>query len=385
MTVGIVFPEAFSLWRFHRGLLENLLRNGCEVYVLCPPGDYMEEIKGLGVVFLPIEMYRFIDPLQDVRLLFQLYRLFRLYRFEVVHTFAIKLNIYGAIAARLAGIKTVLSSVIGCGFFNTPVSSFRLRVARLMINILARLTGRLVDRTWFVNPDDLALFVSKGYVPSTRAVLVRSAGVSVSEFHPSAVGEDLLESIRRELALTPSDRVVLMVVARFIWSKGIREFVEASEIVGRSLPEAKFLLVGAVDEGSPDNVPGSFFESKLRPNFQVLAFRQDIKPLLAIADVVCLPSYYGEGVPTILLEAAAMGCPLVATDSVGCREVVEDGKNGYLVPVKDASAVAHAIESVLCAQDRRQEFGRYSRSKAEREFDEKLVNTEVWKRLYEAS
>ena len=209
MRIGIVFPEAFSLWRFHRGLLEELLGHGCEVYVLCPPGECMDQIKSLGVVFLPVEMYRFLNPLKDLRFILRLYRLFRRYRFDIVHTFTIKQNIYGTLAARIAGVRTVLSSVLGAGFFNTPVASLQVRVARFMIHVLLRISGRLVTRVWFVNPDDLQFFLRKGYVSPEKCVLVRSGGVSVTEYDPATVPAGQRERTWQERALAPDEPTVL--------------------------------------------------------------------------------------------------------------------------------------------------------------------------------
>jgi glycosyltransferase involved in cell wall biosynthesis len=164
-----------------------------------------------------------------------------------------------------------------------------------------------------------------------------------------------------------------MVVARQCWSKGVREFAESAARVSQQLKTARFLLVGPPDPKSPEAVPDEFLQQQLGPAFQWITFSSHIREILHRSDIVVLPSYYREGVPIVLLEALAMGKPIITTDNVGCRETVEDGVNGLLVPVKDVAALTSAIATLAKDRDLRDRFGRQSRIIAERDFDQRAV------------
>jgi N,N'-diacetylbacillosaminyl-diphospho-undecaprenol alpha-1,3-N-acetylgalactosaminyltransferase len=171
--------------------------------------------------------------------------------------------------------------------------------------------------------------------------------------------------------------------ARAYWSKGVGEFVMAAQMLsGRS--NLVCLLAGAAENG-PDAVPPAYLDAHRSTVFRWLGFRQDVRELIALADIVVLPSYYPEGVPKSLLEAMAMGKPIITTDNRGCREVVEDGKNGFMIPIKDAKALAEAISRLLDDRQMQVVFGAYSRTKASREFDETIVAEQVLTRLYRLS
>jgi N,N'-diacetylbacillosaminyl-diphospho-undecaprenol alpha-1,3-N-acetylgalactosaminyltransferase len=173
-----------------------------------------------------------------------------------------------------------------------------------------------------------------------------------------------------------------MMVARIVWSKGVKEFIEASTLVSQTCPNVRFLLVGPLDPGSPDEIPSSYVEQHLSPHFTWLGFQQDVKSILALADIVTLPSYYQEGIPRVLLEAMAMQKPIITTDNVGCREVVDDGMNGFLVPTQNVMALASAIQTLVKDESCRLRFGLHSRRKVQAEFDESLITEEVLTKLY---
>jgi N,N'-diacetylbacillosaminyl-diphospho-undecaprenol alpha-1,3-N-acetylgalactosaminyltransferase len=172
-------------------------------------------------------------------------------------------------------------------------------------------------------------------------------------------------------------------VARMIWAKGIKEFVEASKILKDRMPHVKFVLVGPKEEGIDDAVPESYLtESERSENFIWTGFRNDVKDLYAISDLAVLPSYYREGgYPRALTEPMAMGKPVITTDNVDCRSTVEHGRNGYLVPIKNAKALADAIEILMNDDKKRERFGQYSRLKAVKEYDEKIIVQQVIKKF----
>jgi glycosyltransferase involved in cell wall biosynthesis len=203
-------------------------------------------------------------------------------------------------------------------------------------------------------------------------VLIPGEGVDLETFSPSAVPPERRAALRSELGLGPDNHVVLM-VGRMLRHKGVLEFVEAARRVRAACPGAVFVLVGPSDEGNPARIPSEKLQAwESEGAVRYLGMRGDVRDLMAVADVVVLPSYR-EGIPRVLIEAAAMGRPLVATDVPGCREVVRNGVNGFLVPARDAVALAEAIEFILKNPKLRAEFGAASRQLAEERFSDQRV------------
>jgi N,N'-diacetylbacillosaminyl-diphospho-undecaprenol alpha-1,3-N-acetylgalactosaminyltransferase len=379
MKVAINTPRDFDIWKFHTGLIEALRARNIEVAVICSPGEYRERVQSLGVIYIPVELERFVNPVSDIKLLWSFYHIFRREKFDIVHNHTHKPNIYGTLAAKLAGVRTVLGSIHGLGSVFNEVPGLKRRALKCMTMSLYAFAFRFVDRVQFLNPDDLNFFVSSRMLSRDKALFIKSIGVSLGEYTPELVDPTVLENLRAELGIDHTTRVVTM-VARAYWSKGVREFVTAAETIG-AIHRTKFLLAGPTESG-PDAVPLAYLKQHESETFHWLNFRDDIRELLALSDVVVLPSYYPEGVPRSLLEAMAMGKPIVTADSVGCREVVEEGRNGYLVPVRDGQALAKAIGDLLGDGRKRERFGHYSRMKVEAEFDEQLVVDRTLKLLY---
>ena len=381
MKIALVYSDDFSIWHFRKGLIKALKEKNCDVYAISTPGEYVELIEGLGAVHIPVNMDRFISPVKDCKFLRELYKIFREENFDIVHNFTIKPNIYGAISARLAGIKTVVGSVTGLGAAFGKQPGLKIRTLQPLVKKLYWLGCKLSDRVWFQNEDDLTFFTSSNIISKEKAVLIRSSGINLEEYSLRSVDKDKVAELRRELGGDNSTKFVTL-VARAIWSKGIKEFIEISEILRKDYASVKFLLVGEVEKGSPGSVSEEYLKEKESENFQWLGFRKDIKEVLALSDLVVLPSY-SEGVPRVLLEAMAMEKPIITTDNVGCKEVVDEGKNGYLVPIKNSKALADAVEVLLNDDDKRKRFGQHSRVKVGAEFDEKKVVEKILTQLYE--
>lgn len=386
MKIALVSPDFHSIWVLHRWLVRRLIAEGHSVYIygvrVGVPAKYQRRLEGLGTVCVPIELERFISPAQDIRLLVGLYRQFRKEQFDIVHTFMAKANIYGAIAARLAGCRTIVGTIEGLGVVFSSKDGLGSLVLQKVLSFLYLLSFSLIDRVWFVNADDLEYLVSARILKRHKTVLIRSAGIDLTEFRPEVADQRVIEQLKAELDIHEGNQVVVM-VARLIWSKGVAEFVQAAEMLHERFPKVKFLLVGPEEQDNLQAVPRAYIEEKQCDWLIILGFRDEIRELMALADIVVLPSYYGEGVPQTLLEGMAMGKPIITTDNVGCRETVEDGKNGYLVPVKDSKSLADAIREVIGDAKKMTLFGEYSRLKVEREFDEGLVVKRVLTELYQ--
>jgi N,N'-diacetylbacillosaminyl-diphospho-undecaprenol alpha-1,3-N-acetylgalactosaminyltransferase len=294
----------------------------------------------------------------------------------------VKPNVFGSLAARWAGVPEIVSLVCGAGSGFSEGGGWKRRAVRFLVRGLYKLSGRANSCMYFLNPDDRELFLRHRIVTPDKAVLVRSEGVNTEEFSLENLDRDALEDLRVELRVEPRRQVVLMIAGRAIWSKGVREFVEVSQCAHEWGLKAKFVLVGPIEPHNPDAVPEEYLSNAASPDFVHLGFRDDVQELLALANVVVLPSYYREGVPRVLLEALAMRRPVVTTDSVGCREVVEDGENGFLVPIKDSQALGSAIRTLLEDRDLQAAFGARSLAKAREEFDERKIVQRILTDVY---
>ena len=359
--IFLVSRCAWTLFNFRAGLMRKLIENGNTVIGGGAAGDGFEpKIEALGVKFngLPVDK-KGINPRADAKLFWTLYRWYREQQPDIVHHFTIKPVIYGSIAARMARIPKIVNTVTGLGYVFTDEKITWLR--RLVVG-LYRISLKCADFTFFQNQDDLDFFLSRGLVKKSRTALLPGSGVDCEHFSPMP-GPNPLEK----------SQPTFLMVSRLLKDKGIYEFVEAARLVKEHYPKARFQLLGRRDVRNPNVVPESDLKSWDNQGLvSCLGEVTDVRPVLAKSDVVVLPSYR-EGIPRALLEAAAMAKPIITTDAVGCREVVDDEINGLLVPVKDAPALARAMERMINDPEMRKRMGKVGRKKVELEFDEKIV------------
>ena len=385
MKIALILNDDFSMWHFRGGLIKALVSKGMEVCVIVPPGSYVSKLEAIGARCLPIAMNRFITPFQDLKLLFQLYKVFKSEKFDLAHNMTIKPNIFGTVAAKLAGIPRIVCLVSGIGYvFSDDFDSIKNKIIRVIAIFLYRVALSISHKTWFQNQDDLDFFVRHKIITPAKGIVIRSGGININEFSPSSVNSEILERLRTELHLDVDYKCVVMVAARLIWSKGVREFIEASNLLKSAYPDWIFLMVCPQDPGSPDSVPKEYIDTHRSDNLIVIDyFRDDIKNLIALADIMVLVSYYREGVPRTLLEGLSMSKPIIASNSVGCKEVVEEERNGFLVPVKNSQKLVEKLKLLMDDENKRQLFGKHSREIAKKYFDETLVINRVLKELYE--
>jgi N,N'-diacetylbacillosaminyl-diphospho-undecaprenol alpha-1,3-N-acetylgalactosaminyltransferase len=384
MKIALILNDDFSMWHFKGGLIKALVSRGIEVCVIVPPGSYLSKLEAMGAKCIPIAMNRFITPFQDLKLIYQLYRVFKTEKFDLVHNMTIKPNIFGTISAKLAGIEKIVCLVSGLGFlFSDEVNSPKIQLIRPFVSWLYKVALSISDKTSFQNKDDLAYFIEKGIIQPEKGVVIMSEGVNLNNFSSSTINPEILDKLKHEFRISVNSKCVLMVSARLVWSKGVREFVEASQLLKAEYPDWVFLMISPQDPGSPDAVPKEYIDSHRSDNLIVIDyFRQDIKNIMALADIIVLVSYYREGVPTVLIEGLSMSKPIIASNSVGCKETVEDGKNGYLVPIKNATQLADKLRILMNDKTQRSVFGEYSREIAKKYFDENIVVSRILTEVY---
>lgn len=350
---------SWNIVNFRRGLVRALRDRGFEVVALSPDDPYAGRLAELGCRHVPLAMdNKGTNPVRDAGLFLRYLAALRRERPAVYLGWTIKPNVYGSMAAHVLGVP-VINNVSGLG--TAFLSSGRLnRVVRVLY---ARAFARS-RRVFFQNRDDEALFIASRLLRPEQAGVLPGSGIDLQHFAPAP-------PVTREAGAGP----VFLLVARMLWDKGVAEFVEAARRIRLYHPEARFQLLGFLDVPNPAAIPRSVVEAWIAEGvIEYLGVAEDVRPHLASVDCVVLPSYYREGVPRSLIEAASMGKPVITTDWSGCREVVDDGINGYLCRPRDAADLAEKLLAFSqLPQSARHEMGRQSRLKAEREFSEQII------------
>ncbi len=324
---------------------------------------YAQAIVAAGARLVPIDMQRGgQNPFRELLCVLRIARIYQRECPDIVHHVALKPVLYGAIAARLTGIAGVVNALAGMGFIFTS-TSFK---ARLLRPLVQRALHRLLNagRSLLIlqNPDDRQMLVDSGAIDAQRVRLIRGSGVAIQRF-----------VARPEPALGADSLPVVMLPARLLWDKGVGEFVESARLLKQRGVKARFVLVGDSDTENAAAIPAARLQAWQESGVvECWGRRDDMPEVLAQAHLVCLPSYR-EGLPKVLLEAAACARALVATDVPGCREIVIPGVNGLLAPAQDAPALADAIGQLLQDQALRQTMGQRGRELVEHEFAEEIV------------
>jgi len=348
-------------WFFlsHRLPLARAARDaGARVTVAAADTGCGALVRAEGFDFHPIPFSRKgTNPAGEAAAIWKVAALYRRLRPALVHQVTIKPVLYGSLAARALRVPAVVNAISGLGYLFTGEDRGR-ALGRVVHGVYATALRNPRSRTIFQNPDDRALFVGRKLVRPEQTVLIRGSGVDCALFQP--------------VPEPPGDPVV-MLPARMLWDKGVGAFVDAARILRGRGARARFVLVGALDPGNPTAVPEAELRAWVAEGVvEWWGARTAMHHTLGEAAVVVLPSRR-EGLPKVLLEAAACGRPLVAADVPGCREVVRPGENGLLAPADDAPALARAIETLLASPELRARYGAAARAMAATEFAEQVV------------
>jgi glycosyltransferase involved in cell wall biosynthesis len=364
MRFALFANTDWYLYNFRLSTALRLKSQGAEVVMLSPPGEFGARFAEHGIRWAPLPMDRAsLNPVREAWTLAQLVRLLRNERPDLLHNFTLKCVVYGTFAARLAEVPAVVNAVAGMGYVFASDRP-KARILRPVVGTLMRtLLGGGNSRVILQNPDDAAVFAALRLAPSQKVHVIRSSGVDTIRFCPaSRVGQN-----QRPL------RVLL--AARLLQEKGVREFAEAASLLKRSGRNIECLLAGTPDPGNPSSVTEQEVGQWQRQGvLHWLGHIEDMPALLHDVDVMALPSYYREGVPKSLIEGAACGLALVTTDLPGCREVVtRHGVDGLHVAPRDARALADALIRLDDDRDLLRRLGENARRQALLHFDERLV------------
>ena len=381
-TIVVVSPDALSVVLFCGEIIRQFQRiPGARVVVASQVGAFRAGLEALGVEIRDIPMYRHFNIRKDVAYTRDLYRLFRDERPAIVLNMTTKPLMYGTFAATAARVPWIINYNVGLGQAFQQVPDIRRRAIGLALAMLYWVSFRLCHQSWFTNATDLEMLVQKGLVPRGNAV-VTNFYLDTDYYSPGAISADEVTAFRRSLGIDGTRTLVAM-VARLIWPKGIREFVESAEEMAHTHPQAFFVLVAPQEQGSESEVPMSYIEAATAlPNFKWIPFMNDPRLVYAAADMAVLPSFYPEGgFPRTLTEPMAMGKPLITTDNASCKNTVDAGRNGLIVPMRDSKALADAISTLVEDPDRCRRFGSESVLKARREFNERVIVPEAFEQL----
>lgn len=354
----ISINTSWNIVNFRSGLVQALKARGFEVIAASPSDAHADRLAEIGCRHVPLAMdNKGTNPARDFGLFLRYLDVMRRERPDVYLGWTIKPNVYGSLAARVLGIPSINNvSGLGTAFLR---DGWLNRVVKLLYRVA-------LDRSacvFFQNRDDSGLFTRARLVHPEQVRLLPGSGVDLDRFAP------VPPAPRGE-----GEGPVFLLIARLLWDKGVGEFVEAARLVRAKVPGARFRLLGFLDVENRTAVPRASVEDWVREGIiEYLGQTDDVRPHIADADCIVLPSYR-EGTPRSLLEAAAMARPLVATDVPGCREVVDDGVNGWLCKVRDSVDLAGRMMRLAEATPAgRLEMGRQSRLKVERTFDERIV------------
>ncbi|NQV03239.1 MAG: glycosyltransferase family 4 protein [Bacteroidia bacterium] len=358
MSLRIAFAANTSWFisNLRLGIIKALQKEGHEITVIAPYDRFTDNLIHEDCHFLPVRIDNAgVNPFRDLHLIVQLYRIYRRERFDIIFHYTIKPNIYGAIAAGLSR-STSISIVSGRGLsFSKKNMLFHLSKR------LYRFSSVFAKEIWFVNPDDREFFIQEKIVPHEKTNLLPGEGVDATHFSPRPGNQN--------------GRLNFLVSARLLWSKGIGEYVEAAKIIGGKYSNVTFSMLGYLGVENPDRIPSeTIYRWHHEGIIDYLGFTDDVRHTICHSDCIILPSYYGEGIPRSLLEAASMEIPIITTDHAGCREVVQDGYNGYLCKERDVADLVQKIEDFIALSDQeRREMGKNGRKLVLKRFKESLV------------
>jgi N,N'-diacetylbacillosaminyl-diphospho-undecaprenol alpha-1,3-N-acetylgalactosaminyltransferase len=380
MKIAIISTVDFVPWQFRSEFIATLIYNGHEVTVISSKGPYVERLQAIGAKHITIPLNRFISPLTDLLYLFRLYFTLRKLKPDIVYAMTTKSTFFTPIIAKWIGIPHVYCLHGGVGFVHTIGGGFVIQFIKKIFQIIQRFSGRFVDFFVFQNHDDKELFVQYKIATKNNYIVVNGSGVNLREFSVESINHDHIANIRRELGISESGVMVLM-ISRITKNKGILEFIEASQYFETQYEQVRFIHAGSFEKGSLETVTKEQLnETKI---FKQIGFRTDIRDIIAASDIVVLPSYHREGIPNTLLEAIAMKKPIITTDNVGCREVVDDGVNGLLVPVRNSMVLAEAIYKLIDNPELRKQMGEAGFEKVKHQFTVESVNKKILEDVFQ--
>lgn len=377
MKICYVENVDFGFFHFRPALVKDLISKGHDVHLICPRGNNTETLVSWGIKHHHVDMApNSMNVLKDREYKAQVKDILLKILPDVVHAYSVKPNVYVPKLAKEVGVKRVICSVIGLGSFFTWDTFLVRNLLRPRIVRMYRKSFKYADKVIFINHDDRKLFLERKVVDPEKAELIISEGLDLDYFSRESVDKEIVKKFEQELSIDHKTLIVLF-ASRMLWSKGVKELVEACSMLKDDGVQFRCIFAGRIDENNRDGVPKAYIDNVVNEGIiEYVGVINDMRELLYLVDIVVLPSYR-EGVPRILMEAAAMGKPLVATNVPGCREVVENEKNGLLVPLEDIENLRNAIGLLISDETVRQEYGKSSLMICRHKFEHEGINNRI--------
>ena len=365
-TIVIVLNTSWNIYNFRLNLMHSLKEEGYRVVALAPYDEYSEKIEeeGFEWINLPLDNNS-TNPVKELIQIYSFYKIYRVLKADIILQYTIKPNIYGTLASKILGIP-VINNVSGLGtiFLNESISA---KIAKF----LYRISFRFADGIFFQNREDQEIFIEHKLVKINRSKILPGSGIDTKRFAP-------LKYKKKN-----SDKIVFLMIARLIKEKGIVEYIEAIKMLKLQYSNVRFQLIGSLYPGNPSAISKGLLNEWIDDNVvEYICFSDTMEKVIAQADCIVLPSYR-EGLSRVLLEAASMAKPIITTDVAGCRDVVEEGVNGFLCQVKNAKSLAKQMgKMILLNEEERVKMGKSGRAKIIQEFEETFVIQKYKKEVF---
>jgi glycosyltransferase involved in cell wall biosynthesis len=352
--------------------IDYFLSQGLSVEIACSPGQEVEKLRQQGYVVHPIHIERRIDLFSNIRSIYNLVKLIQQNQYDIVHVHTPIASVLGRIAAKVAGIKTILYTAHGFYFHDiTPPVQYKI------FHTIETAAAKLTDLIFSVNYEDIEMIKRTHLCPVAKVRYVGGDGVDVDKFNPKNLTLEGQIALKKSLGIPDTAKPIIGTVGRLNKKKGSAELIEAIAKLRSTFPTIHALIVGGELSSDPDP-----FQSQLLHRIQTLGleqcitltgYREDVPELMDLMDIFTLPTFTHEGLPTVICEAMAMEKPVVATDIRGCREAVVNGATGYIVPPKNPDLLAEAIANLLQDPQKCRDMGLAGRQRVETEYDVRLV------------
>lgn len=355
--IAIISNTSWSIFNFRYGLIKALLKNNISVLVIAPEDEHSFKLRELGCDFEAIQLKNYsVNPIWDLYYAYQLHSILKKRKVDFLISYTIKPNIYGSMICRYLSIP-ILPIVTGLGHLFTQFS-WKTRIAKW----LYRFSLKRAAKVWFLNREDRDSFVRYNILKAQNTFILPSEGINTEFF-------------RKNQFAGRSAGFTFLFAGRLMEEKGIYEYVKAARIVKEQRPDINFLILGFLGDGYPHAISRREIDQWEKEGIiQYEGATSDIKKYLEKVDGVVLPSYYREGVPRILLEAASMEIPIITTDNVGCREVIRHGENGFVCKSKDQDSLAYWMEALIqMPLEAREQMGKKGRELVRSKYKEQLI------------
>jgi len=355
--IAFVGNTAFSLYNFRLGVMKSFVEKGYTVFAIAPGDKYSPLFAADDIIFVNLKIDgKGTNVLTDIMLLCRMIKIYKSNSFDFVFHYTVKPIIYGSFVCRLLKINTIAVTT-GLGYTFDAGKWLNLFVVSLYRKSLQK-----VKEVWFLNPDNRDVFLKKRIVEDSRSFVLNSEGLNTDFFfpQPKAMNED---------------KFVFLFLSRLVREKGIEEFVQAAKLLKQKYPNTEFQVLGKTDIQNPHNIAVTkLVEWDREGAIRYFEDAMDVRTFIADSDCVVLPSYYGEGVPRCLMEAMSMERPIITTDNVGCKELIEHNINGKICTSKDVESLLKVMEEMyLLDAAERNEMGKSGRRKMLKQYEEKLI------------